>query len=1006
MNLSAKSRIALGQTGLMVSLVLTAAFLGLIPDRHSAVLEGRAALAEVLAVNSSMLISESDLRRLQIELELVVSRNADLRSAGVRAVNGELMVIAGDHEERWTEMPGEFSTDAQVRVPILAGRDAWGQVELQFRPLIKRGWLGWLGHPFVKLSAFIALGCFIAFYFYLGKMLKHLDPSQAVPNRVRTALDTMAEGLLVLDLKGRIMLANQAFASLLDEDAEALVGKEAATLTWVVADGGAAPESSLPWVGALATGIEQRNVTVRLARSGGAPRTLMVNCSPVLGSGGKHGGALVSFDDVTELEEIEIELRHSKREAEEANQAKSAFLANMSHEIRTPMNAILGFTEVLRRGYDRDATDSLKYLNTIHSSGKHLLDLINDILDLSKVESGHLEVESARFAPHQIIQETLKFLRVKAQEKNIELQMRLDGEVPESIVSDPARLRQMVTNLVGNAIKFTSTGGVTVTTRLRDDALTPQLEIEVSDTGVGMESDRLERIFDPFVQADSSVARQFGGTGLGLAISRRFARALGGDVVVGSVPGEGSSFRLTIDTGSLHGVRRLSEGELTSPEEETKSTAETRWEFPAARILVVDDGEENRELVKLVLGQVGLQVDEAENGQVGLDMATHGIYDAVLMDVQMPVMDGLTATRKLREQGSSVPVVALTANAMKGFDDELTANGFSGYLTKPVDIDALVQMLAEHLGARQSEIEPEREAEIVGEEDRRECRLEPEARTPMAGLEPIASTLGGNPRFQPLVSRFIDRLHEQLAAMETAYRERDLVELAGLAHWLKGAAGTVGFDVFTEPAGQIEQLVKSGNADGAVECLLGALKAKAARLVVQTVPDNVASTGNNRVEPKTALRLVAPTQAPLAPAEATASANEIPERVVSRLATDPRLGRLVTKFLIRLVERTEAFEQAWAARDYQALGQLAHWLKGSGGTLGFDAFTEPAQCLEELSKSGDEAAIGVAVQRVCALTTAAIASAPSDHSPRPACHPPGGLAVQAGGALAPRDELR
>lgn len=824
--LTAKFHIALGQTSLLVSLILVALYLGLVPDRLGAIREGRAALAEAIAANTTAFISQADLRRLEANLRFVLARNTDILSAAVRKANGDVVVQIGDHERHWRDMSSKYSTESQLKVAIWAGKQTWGHVELRYRPLMSPGWWGIVQHPLLQLIGFIALSSFVLFYVYLSKMLRHLDPSQAIPGRVRSALDTIVEGLLVVDRNGHIVLANQAFAAIAGKTPDDLVGVHASDFAWSTSDGVRLDTDAFPWVKALQEGTHQKNNMVCLHDSASKRRTFLVNCSPVLGSSGEAGGVLMSFDDVTQLEEKEVELRKSKEEAEAANHAKSEFLANMSHEIRTPMNAILGFTEILRRGYGKSGRDWKKHLNTIHSSGTHLLELINDVLDLSKVESGHLDVERVRCAPHMIIREVVQVLTVKAREKGIALDFEVDGDIPDTMLSDPVMVRQIVTNLVGNAIKFTEEGGVRVVVRLVSLDTQPQLSIAVIDSGIGMPEENLEAIFDPFVQADSSVTRRFGGTGLGLAISRRFAQALGGDITVHSEVGQGSKFTVTIDTGPLDDVTLLDPSQALAASEESSSDGAARWHFPPARVLVVDDGNENREFVTLVLEEVGLQVDGAENGAVGVTKALQESFDVILMDMHMPVMDGRTATISLRQEGLETPIIALTAHAMKGFEHDILAAGCSGYLAKPIDIDLLIETLADLLGGRRS-------ADEAPEYALAESTADGELQSVPSEEEPPLESrlLADNPRFRPIIEKFIVRLDEQLEAMETALEQKDFDELASLGHWLKGAGGTVGFDAFTEPASTLEQLAKAQSEEEVADAIVD-LRLLASRIVV------------------------------------------------------------------------------------------------------------------------------------------------------------------------------
>jgi PAS domain S-box-containing protein len=792
--------LTLGLASLAASVLMVAGWLHLVPDAEAAVRSHRAALAESTAVAASLVLDEQDPTVLADVLDLLHQRQPKLVSVGVRRADGTLLVDVADHASRWPLQAGQLSSDSRIIVPVLQGGMTWGAVEMQFEPLRPEGWRAALADPILHLTLFMFAASALAFYFYLGRMLQHLDPSRAVPSRVRHALDSLTEGLLVLDARARILLANQSLANVLGVTPEALMGKAAADIQWTARDGARLPLAQMPWQAALQERQVQRDVLVYLAGPEGRRSSLRSNCSPILGPNGDLHGVLVSLQDITVLEEKEVALQAAKDEADHANRAKSQFLANMSHEIRTPMNAILGFTEVLRRGGLRGSQDAPRHLEIIHSSGRHLLNLINDILDLSKVEAGRIEVERIAYAPHKVAHDVVQTLAERATDKQIALRVHVPQALPASLMGDPARLRQILTNLVGNAIKFTERGGVELTLRLDESSPPRWYRIDVTDSGIGIPADRLESVFEPFVQAEASTARRFGGTGLGLTISRGLARAMGGDVDVRSVLGQGTTFTVSLPLDGADLTQLLTPDALQAAGTVAERVQVARWHFPRKlRVLVVDDAPENRELVRVVLEEAGMQVDEADDGTTAIEMVQRVAPDIVLMDMQMPVMDGATATRTLRDRGCTLPIIALTANAMKGVEHEIEAAGFSGYQPKPILVDELIEDIARRLGGVREE-----EADMKSDPT-------PQAEDAVDEA-PLTSRLATHPRLHKISIRFVEQWPAKLAEMRTAHAAGDLTALGQLAHWLKGAGSSVGYDALFEPAKALEDAAKAGDA--------------------------------------------------------------------------------------------------------------------------------------------------------------------------------------------------
>jgi len=525
------------------------------------------------------------------------------------------------------------------------------------------------------------------------------------------------------------------------------------------------------------------NETVNAVESTFKERSFLWTFSPISSQQLVHGYAL----EITKRKNAEDKMRLAQMEkmaAESANTAKSTFLANMSHEIRTPLTAIIGFSESLL-DTNQGMPERVSSINTVIRSGKHLMQIINDILDLSKVEADKLEIEQIEASLFELLNDVKSFVSLAANEKGIFFDVEYDFPVPEKIVTDPVRLKQVIINLCNNAVKFTAKGGVHV--KVSYNSETNLLNINVIDTGIGLTGEQIEKLFAPFTQADTSTTRQYGGTGLGLYLSKQLAVKLGGDISVESTPDVGSCFCLTVTAGEVNKNKLLSFMPEIK-EVQAQPIIDGHTKLVKGKVLLAEDNNDNQRLVSMYLNKLGAEVLIANNGKEAIEHTRNNEFDLILMDMQMPVMNGIDATIRLREMGYSKPIVALTANAMKEDVDTCYHAGCNDFIQKPISQQKFLQSILKYLSHVES----------------RDINNQPLT----------SSILVDEPEMIDLVERFVEKLPVYISKINNSYNNKCWDDFRKSIHDLKGTSGNYGFDELYKLMQDIEFELTKENYEG------------------------------------------------------------------------------------------------------------------------------------------------------------------------------------------------
>jgi len=584
--------------------------------------------------------------------------------------------------------------------------------------------------------------------------------------KYRNIIANMNLGLLEVDKDENILYANNSFCEMSGYDFEEIRGRNASSIFWN-------DEHSV-----LSHDVQRRRLDgnsdayeLKTRNKKGEYKWWLISGAPSFDQKGNFVGSIGIHLDITLQKTLEHELRKAKSDAELSAQAKEVFLANISHEIRTPMNAILGIGRLLAKTHL--GTQQKFYLNTIHNAANNLLVIINDLLDFSKIEAGKLTLEHIGFDLNATIRNAIQILNHRAEEKGLLLSYELDHGIVPVLLGDPYRLNQVLMNFLSNSLKFTEQGKVLIScSLLAEDQKSQEIEFKVIDTGIGMSQEFQSNLFDKFSQEDESVTRKFGGTGLGMSISKQILELMGGTIRVESRKNEGTTISFCI---------RFPKGNAEDLAERQYSSIDAQI-LKGKRILLVEDNDMNRLLANTILSQYGADIDEAANGSIAIDLLKHNVYDLILMDIQMPVKDGIETTRYIRSNiDTGIPIIALTANAYRKEEERCLKAGMNDFISKPFEEAKIVQVVAEWLGRETERHSP---VSIFADTSPNNVKL--------FDLDKITSISRGNEDFvNKMISMFVETMPEILKQMNDAVKSGDMKKLSALAHRMKPSLQTM-----------------------------------------------------------------------------------------------------------------------------------------------------------------------------------------------------------------------